>query len=132
MDSTTMMALGDFRFSISTAAYTDLERSNEWRWPSLDRIGVRPARQFTGPGEETVNMRGTIYPGFVAQRRGLDQIPKMRAIADAGEPLMLVDGAGRAWGEFCIVSLREGQRTFYSDGTPRAIDFDISLVAYGG
>lgn len=131
-DSTIMMALGPFRFSIATAAYQDLERSNDWRWPSIERIGVRSARQYVGPGEDQITMRGTIYPAFVAQRAGLDQIPQMRALADAGLPQVLVDGAGRVWGEFVIVSLREGQNVFFSDGTPRAIDFDLTLVAYGG
>lgn len=127
-----MLALGPYRFSISTAAYQELERNNEWRWQAVDRIGTRPAQQYVGPGSETVNMRGIIYPGFIAQRAGLSQLPAMRAAADLGEPLMMVDGAGRVWGLMCITSIREGQKTFFSDGTPRAIDFDISMVAYGG
>lgn len=29
---TVMMALGEYRFSLSTAAYNELKRVSEWRW----------------------------------------------------------------------------------------------------
>ena len=132
MSSTVMMALGAFRFSLSTAAYQDFERNNEYRWASVDRIGARPAKQWIGEGEQTISLRGTIYPGFIAQRNGLGQLPAMREQAGLGLPLMLVSGSGRVFGLHCITSIREGQKTFFSDGTPRAIEFDISMVAYGG
>ena len=132
MSSTVMMALGAFRFGLSTAAYQDFERNNEYRWASIDRIGAGPAKQWVGPGDQTISLRGIIYPGFIAQRAGLAQLPAMREQAGLGVPLLLVSGSGRVFGEHCITSIREGQKTFFSDGTPRAIEFDISMVAYDG
>lgn len=132
MTSQTMMALGPYRFSMATAAYQDLERNNEYRWPTVERIGVAPARQWTGPGDETINMRGVIYPHYRGTRRGLEQVPEMRAAASLGTPLLMVDGAGRVWGMYVITSIREGHKTLFSDGRPRCVDFDISLGAYGG
>lgn len=132
MSSTVMMALGAFRFGLSTAAYQDFERNNEYRWASIDRVGTRPAKQWIGEGDQTINLRGVIYPGFIAQRNGLGQLPAMREQAGLGLPLLLVSGSGRVFGEHVITSIREGQRTFFSDGTPRSIEFDISMVAYGG
>jgi hypothetical protein len=55
----------------------------------------------------------------------------MRAEADKGQPLMLVDGAGRVWGKYVITDIRETQGTFFSNGAPRSQDFDITLQAYG-
>lgn len=124
-----MMALGDFRFGLDTAAYQDLSRTNSWRWPSVERIGARPALQFVGPGEESISMSGQIYPHF---RGGLGQISAMRAEADKGEPLLLVDGTGQVWGKYVITDIREGQKVFFSNGAPRVQDFDITLQAYGG
>lgn len=129
MNSTIMMALGDFRFSLDTAAYQDLQRKHAWRWPEIERIGARPARQFIGPGPETIDMTGTIYPSF---RGGLSQIDDMRVQADKGEPLTLVDGSGKVWGQYAILSIGETQTTPFSDGTPRKVDFDISLGEVGG
>lgn len=132
IDSTTMLALGPFRFSIATAAYQSLERTSEWRWPTQDRIGAAPARQYVGPGDDTINLSGVIYPHFIAARAGLEQISRMRSAATLGEPLQLVSGAGRVLGDYVILSIREGQSAFFSDGSPRSISFDISLGAYGG
>ena len=126
-ESHVMLALGDFRFSLDTAAFQDLERSSSWRWPSVERIGARPALQYVGPGEDTITMRGTIYPHF---RGGVGQVSEMRAVASQGEPLMLVDGTGRNWGLYVITEVREGQSTFFSSGKPRKIDFDLSLTMY--
>lgn len=128
-NSFVMMALGEFRFGLDTAAYQELSRSNSWRWPSVDRIGARPAVQFAGPGEETISMTGQVYPHF---RGGLGQIAAMRAEADKGKPLLMVDGTGQVWGKYVITDIRETQKTFFSNGAPRCQDFDLSLQAYGG
>lgn len=127
-NSFVMMALGDFRFGIDTAAYQDLSRTNSWRWATVDRVGARPATQFVGPGEDSVNMSGKVYPHF---RGGLGQLAAMRALADKGEPQMMVDGTGQVWGKYVITDIREGQSTFFSNGAPRCQDFDITLQAYG-
>lgn len=75
VESLNMMALGPYRFSLSTAAFQELEHTSAWRWPSIERIGQRPALQYVGPGEDTIRMRGTIYPHF---RGGLGQLSEMR------------------------------------------------------
>lgn len=39
----------------------------------------------------------------------------------------MVDGNGRMRGLYVIESLSEGQTLFFQDGTPRRIDFTLSL-----
>lgn len=127
-NSLVMMALGDFRFGLNTAAYEELERRTNWRWPEVERIGALPALQFTGPGQDTVNLSGVIFPQF---RGGLGQMDTMRAEANKGLPLNMVDGTGRVWGLWCIIDIGETRRVLFSDGTPRQIEFFISLSNYG-
>lgn len=128
MDSLVMMALGDYRFGISTAAYQSLERDTAWRWPTIDPVGARPRPQFVGKGEDTLRLAGIVYPHFSGA--GLGQIDAMRVEADKGEPLLMVCGRGKVWGRWSITSLREGQRTFWSNGAPRAQDFELGLLFY--
>lgn len=123
-----MMALGDYRFSLSTAAYKDLERTSEWRWAKQERMGRKPARQFNGPDGDSLTLTGTIYPHF---RGGLGQINAMRKEADKGKPLILVDGTGKVWGKWCIVKAHERQSQFLPNGVPLKMDFDLSLEEYG-
>ncbi len=123
-----MMALGDFRFSLNTAAYQQLRRTVEYRWPTQERAGRRPAKQFTGIGAETVALEGTIYPHY---RGGLAQMEAMRGLAGKGRPQILTDGTGKVWGRFCIERIEETQTLFFGDGTPRKQEFRLSLGRYG-
>lgn len=123
-----MLALGDFRFSIDSAAYQSLRRSVEYRWAEIARVGTRPGRQFVGIGGEEIALAGVIYPAY---RGGLGQVAEMRRLAGLGEPLLLVDGQGQIWGKFCISRVDEDQAVFFSDGTPKRQDFSLSLVHYG-
>ena len=124
----TMMALGEFRFSLHTAAYQTLKRSAEYRWPSQARVGREPALQFTGPGSETVQLNGEIYSHF---RGGLDQVGKMRKLAGDGKPLSLTDGVGNYWGKWVITRIEEEKSNFTGPGLPKKISFSLDLAFYG-
>lgn len=121
---TVMMQLGAFQFSITTAAYQELRRRTEWRWPSQDLYGRLPALQYTGPGSDTMTLNGVIYPEF---RGGAGQLNKMRNIAGAGRPLLLVSGTGSMLGRWVIESIDEGQTVFAAEGRPRKQEFTLQL-----
>lgn len=128
MAATTMLALGSFRFAVDTAAYQELTRATEYRWPAQPRLGRHPARQFAGPGEDTITLRGVVYPHH---RGGLGQVDAMRAEAALGTPLRLVAGDGRVLGLWVIVRIDETQPAHWSDGAPRRQDFTIEIAAWG-
>ena len=123
-----MLALGPYRFSLNTSAYQSLKRSSEYRWPSIERIGKEPLLQAIGPGCDRIDLDGVIYPHF---RGGLGQINAMRDSAQRQEPLMLINGQGNVLGRFVITQIEESQNTFLADGTPRKIEFRMSLERYG-
>lgn len=128
MTGDVMMAVGDFRFSINTAAYEELSRSASYRWVSQARVGRRPAQQYVGPGEETLRLSGRVYPHF---RGGLGQIKAMRDIAETGEPQLIVDGLGYVSGLWVIKQVTEGQTRIDGEGIPRRQDFSLELARYG-
>ena len=128
MAATNMLALGQFRFSIDTAAYQDLVRAAAYRWAAQPRLGRRPARQFVGQGEETIELGGVIYPHY---RGGLGQVEAMRETAAAGKPLQLVTGVGQVLGQWVIERVEETQRRFLSNGQPRSVEFRLGLAHYG-
>jgi len=123
-----MMALGDFRFSLDTAAYDQLTRADSWRWQAQNRFGRRPAQQYLGEGETTIEFSGVILPHF---KGGLGQIDAMRAEADKGEKLRLADSKGIFWGHFVIKRISETRSQPISTGQPRRIEFRIELTHYG-
>lgn len=127
MQSTVLLALGAYRFSINTGAYQKFDRTSEWRWPTTDRIGAAPAAQYVGPGNDTISLDGVIYPHY---RGGLRQVDQMRAQAGLGKPLPLTTGFGRYLGMYVIEKIKESNETLMSDGAPRKIEFSIDLKAY--
>lgn len=126
--SETMMALGGYRFSLNSAAYQELGRSNAYRWQAQERLQRLPAQQFVGPGSETLDLKGTIYPHY---QGGMKQIDLMRVQAGRGEPLLLLDGLGFIWGQWVILQVDETQAVMLTNGQPRKLEFQLRLARYG-
>jgi len=128
MSERVMLALGEFRFEIETAAYQKLSLNQSWRWPEQARINRDPALQFVGRGADEISLDGVIYPGF---KGGLEQVEAMRDLADKGKPQPLVDGLGRVWGPWVITDISDTRSVLTDNGQPRKIDFNLKLKAYG-
>lgn len=124
LGATVMMMLGSYQFSLNTAAYQELRRRTEYSWPSQDRFGKTPTRQFTGPGNDSITLTGVIFTEF---RGGTSQIERMRSQAGRGEPLMLIDGYGRIMGRWVVESIEEGQSVFAAFGRARKQEFTLQL-----
>jgi phage protein U len=128
-----MMSFGPIRFGLNRAAYSDLKRKSEYRWPVLERLGRRPAHQFVGIGVDTINLKGTIYPSFDPGGRcvGIHRVDEMRAVAAQGIPYDLVSGYGEAFGRWVIKSIEEKEEVFFEDGSFRKQDFEMEISLYG-
>jgi phage protein U len=119
-----MLALGMFVFSLSTAAYQALQRQTEWRHTSSNRVGSAPARQFLGRGDDSITLPGVILPELAGSALSLDAL---RLMANTGKAWPMVEGTGRIYGLWIIESLSETKTLFFRDGTPRRIEFTVSL-----
>lgn len=123
----TLIALGPFRFSLSTAAYDEFSRQSRWDWKSVDRVGSMPALQYTGPQNDTVTLAGRIIPGHTG---GIEQLARMRALADLGTPMFMIDGTGRLHGNWVIESVEDTGTKHFKDGYPRMVTFNVGLKKY--
>ncbi len=119
-----MMCLGQFVFELKTAPYQSFQRQNGWRHPSNARLGLRPARQFIGPDDETVTLSGVLLPELAGNALSLGEL---RGMADDGDAYVLVDGTGKLYGRYVIESIEETGTFFFRDGTPRRIEFSIAM-----
>lgn len=119
-----MMALGQFTFGLDTLAYQDLDRQTAWRHASNSRVGDRPARQFVGAGDDTINLTGVLAPEF---RGSAQSLATLRTMADTGNAYSLIDGAGNIYGAWVIESLSEKGTHFIAEGLPRRIEFGLTL-----
>ncbi|MBO9855172.1 MULTISPECIES: phage tail protein [Xanthomonas] len=119
-----MMSYGTFVFALDSAAFLQLQRQMSWRHATSERVGARAASQFLGPGDDTIELSGLIAPELTGTRASLDTL---RELAADGEPLPLVDGAGVVYGPYLLLSVNETASLFFEDGTPRRIEFQLSL-----
>lgn len=120
-----MMSLGQFVFSLTTLAYQDLQRQTSWRHAANSRVGARPARQFLGPGDDTITLSGMVAMEFANGTASIDEI---RTMADTGKAWPLVDGAGYVYGQWVIEGLTTTNTLFLANGVPRRVEFQISLT----
>lgn len=120
-----LMSLGMFIFEVGGFAYSELQRKSDWQHATSPRVGARDATQFTGVGTETINLTGTAYAELTNGRASIDDL---RTMADAGEALPLVDGAGTVFGDYVITAIDERHANSLPNGTPRRIDFAIDLL----
>ena len=128
MSAPVLLNLGEFQFSLDTAAFEELQRVTQYIWAEVPRIGLNPALQFVGLEAETITLAGKIYPHF---RGGLGQVDAMRAQAAAGKPLLMVDCLGSVKGFWCITKVEEGRRHLWVSGAPRLQEFTVELKYYG-
>lgn len=119
-----MMCLGTFVFSLRDGAYEQLMRSLSWRHARTERVGARAASQFVGVGEDNVELSGLIAPPLTGEFSSLVTLQEM---ADTGQPWALVGGDGTVLGAYAITSLKQTHSVFFPDGTPRKVEFQLSL-----
>lgn len=120
-----LMALDMFVFEIGTLPYQQMQQAWEWRYAQAERFGAMPASQYLGPGAETLNLSGALYPGEgIGKYSALDTI---REMAGAGDAYTLTSGAGLVLGDFFIRKLDLNQDLFFVDGVARRADFTLAL-----
>jgi hypothetical protein len=118
----------NFRFGVSGLPQTGIERQKNFRWNGAERLGGRVAMQFSGTGEETVSIKGIMYPprfGSVAM------LEAMSAEAEFGVPRPLATSLGVYHGLWCIKSISDTQGPWWPNGAPRKLEFTIELTHYG-
>lgn len=123
--------LGEFAFQLDTASFEKLQRQTSYRWEFKNRIGRKPAGQFVGMGEDGITLNGVIYPTF---KGGIGQVEKLRTMAAEGKPLGLVyafERVGQYAGLWCVTEISDTREFLFDDGTPRKIEFQVTLREYG-
>lgn len=125
LQNSAMMSLGLFVFMRQTIPYQETSRELSWNHPTNNVVGKLPRTQFTGKAGETLTLSGTLMPEITGGKMSLTALELM---AEKGTPYPLIDGATfmiKGW--FVIESISEQATEFFGDGSPRRIDFSMTL-----
>jgi hypothetical protein len=120
-----LLSLDQFVFSMSTLAHQELQRQTQWKHASNARVNARAAHQYTGPGDETITLSGVLVPDIAGK---LSSLAELRAMGDKGQAYALVDGMGTVYGAYLIQSIQETGSNLRANGTPRKVDFSVTLT----
>lgn len=127
--SSVLLSLGNFKFSITTAAYNQLVKSWSWNWSNQSIIGKSDKLQAVGKSADSIKLKGEVSPLF--QNVGTQQIESLAQIGDELKPQLLVSGLGDIMGYWCLVSLTETSSNFVKGGIARLQSFDLEIQFYG-
>ncbi|AZL75226.1 MULTISPECIES: phage tail protein [Pseudomonas] len=117
-----------YYFNLDTAAFDQLRRQTRFRWAGQERLSRDSAQQAVSLGEESISIRGAIFPGF---KGGLGQLQTLRSIGRQLLPLSLTSGYGEVLGTWCLTSIEEEQSLLQAGGIPRKQGFSLEFVSYG-
>ncbi|MCE1114170.1 MULTISPECIES: phage tail protein [Pseudomonas] len=117
-----------YYFNLDSAAFDQLRRQTRFRWAGQERLGRDSAQQAVSLGEESITLRGAIFPGF---KGGLGQLQTLRSIGRQLLPLSLTTGYGEVLGTWCLTSIEEEQSVLLAGGIPRKQGFSLEFVSYG-
>ncbi|HGM5581559.1 TPA: phage tail protein [Pseudomonas putida] len=117
-----------YYFNLDTAAFDQLRRQTRFRWAAQERLSRDSAQQAVGQGEETISIRGAIFPSF---KGGLGQLQTLRSIGRQLLPLSLTTGYGEVLGNWCLTSIDEDQSNLLAGGIPRKQGFSLEFTRYG-
>lgn len=119
-------SIGGVAFGLKTQGIDELVRSFTARWPGIDRVQNRPKKQFTGIDDETLQIDGV----WAADVHGEYSVPRLRAIAARGNPVVFVLGSGTNLGMWCVVNVQAKSNRIKEGGNLRKIEFTVSLDAF--
>lgn len=123
-----MLSLGDFQFSIDTAAYAQLSLRAEYSWAAVERLQNTPRFQATGKETRSVTLDGVVYPGY--RDAGISQIETLREAAVKMEPQYLMAGDGKYLGRWVVKSISQTDSVFLEDGLPQKQEFTLELERF--
>lgn len=120
------MRLGSIEFSITEGSFQELERSTAWRVDVAEPLEGLGKPIVRGRERDEITLQGVAYPGFSGTQ---DTVQRLRDAGDAGESLLLVDGALTFYGKWFIRAVSERGSAHMDTGKARRIDWTLSLVA---
>lgn len=128
MTDLTQLIWGFVLFRANSLIYNELNKKSNYRHVQNERIGRRSANQYVGIGDEIITIPGKLAPIVTG---GRNELQLLKFQADMGLPLPLIEGNGVVHGFFVLTELEENSRYHLANGSPRIIDYTVTLKRVG-
>lgn len=126
-------ALGPFAFTAHGFSLKTIGRSLKTPWQPMRVPGGLDRLQWLGGDSDTVTIEGVLFP---AEFGGLASLAGIRAAAEAGVPMHLIQLAGANLGQiislFVVEGIEDGQSHIGPNGVPMRNSYSLALRRYAG
>lgn len=129
MSGPVVAALGPFAFQAHGFGLTTIGRNTDTGWASVAVAGGMDRLQWVGGNSDSITISGVLFPHAYG---GLSSLTGIRAAAEAGQPLMLVNLAGQIFGLHVIESITEDRSLLDRNGLPMRDAYKLTLKRYQG
>lgn len=121
--------LGDIEFSLEKGSLASIEEQVSWyidRAEPIDGYGVGNVRR---KNYHQLRINGVVFPGYFGDA---DSVNRLRALGNAGKPVLLMSGEGTVYGYFLVVQVTETRSHFDPAGNARKSEWQLILEPEGG
>ncbi len=129
MSGPVVAALGPFAFQAHGFGLTDISRNTSTKWANVAVSGGMDRLQWTGGDNDEVTISGVLFPHEFG---GMGALSGIRAAAEAGQPLMLVNLAGQIFGLHVVESISEDRSLLDRNGLPMRNAYKLSMKRFQG
>ena len=117
-----------FIFETATVLPSEISRSRAQKLSKHTRTGQRDKLQHLGPGDDVINMKGTIFP--CSNLGTSESIDELDVLAQKGQAHRLI-ADGEIKGKWMISNIQESHAYFDNNAKARRIDFSCTLKRQG-
>lgn len=118
-----LMAVGPIIFDLATNIDSyDFDSAEDFA--RKDIVGARKPYEHVGEGDESLTLKGKIFPEKLGGAGSIDAIVAMK---QTGAPQAVVRGDGKSLGYFVVTSIRTSNDFLDARGAPRMISHELTL-----
>ncbi len=129
-----ILAIGPHIFAALPLSIQKIKETTKANWPTVNRFGVGPARQFTGRGDDELEIEG-LY--FHHEFGGHAEYLALKATQSAGKPVEVLGwsvagAAASVFGTCVILEVGATHERIAEDGIGTKVEFSVKLAPFGG
>lgn len=130
--SAPLMMLGFFAFMPQTRAFEAMKRSRKFDWQSQPRLMRRPALQFTGLGDETIQIKGSWYKELTPNNEKIGDYLAMQGKLRIPLPVLFVKpSSAKFMGLWAITDIKEDHEYLDFKHEWQKIGYSLTLKQFG-
>jgi phage protein U len=137
-----LMSWGPLQFDVVRTNIHEWGRATSADWAKHEVLGAPIQKEFTGPGDDELVLRGRVFPMFIRMHfqgpqqaganPGLTELELIQTYQDAGVPQMMVRGDGVVMGWYVLERFNQDHSFLDPQGRGKIVGFEAHFSRFPG